>query len=835
MNGSARPKILLVDDMPSNLVALRHLVQDLNAEIFEATCGNDALGLIINHAFALVLLDVHMPVMDGYEVADMMRSVKATRELPIIFLTAAYKDQRHRQLAYESGGVDYIEKPVDPMILRAKVRIFLDMARQRQQIDDLNQTLTRRLSELDQATDRLRQSEQRNRELAELYQDLYDHMPDLFATVNLQTARVERCNRTLLDRLGLTDPTRIIGQPLAGLLGADCRAEADRIVQALRSGATITNAELTLMDGGPDGSRSATSTVSRDRPNGERIPVILNASAAPATTGGVLLGRFSWRDITERKAAEAALRQSREQLALVLEAAGEGIFGIDVAGRATFINPAAARMLGWTGEELNGLVLHDLIHHSHPDGRPCPPEACHIQAGFRDGRTSHVDDEFFFHRDGSPFPVEYVSTPIRDQDRILGTVVVFRDITERRRMETTLRQAKQAAEEANRAKSQFLAMMSHDIRTPLNAITGMVELLRETALDPIQTRWVNTLDNASEGLLALINDILDLSKIEAGQLELEILPFVLTDMLEGILDLARVIASEKRLEVVLQLDPDVPARVAGDEQRLRQVLMNLLGNAVKFTQQGRVVLSVAALAEDRVRFQVSDTGPGIPHDMLPLIFQPFVQFRHATNHRLGGSGLGLSICRQLVEKMAGSVEVESRPDQGSLFTVTVPLPAVQVGPFPLPAGPAIRLPALDGSPKDSLHILLVDDSDDNRILAQAFLKHTPHRVETAENGRQAFERLQTDAFDLVLMDMMMPVMDGYEATRRIRAWEDQSGRPPLPIVALTAFAMREDVEQSRAAGCDYHLSKPIRKRVLLQLVERIAASAGQSPAGSGRS
>ena len=354
----------------------------------------------------------------------------------------------------------------------------------------------------------------------------------------------------------------------------------------------------------------------------------------------------------------------------------------------------------------------------------------------------------------------------------------------------------------------------------MNAIMGVVGLLAKTSLSPEQDKYVQIFRRAGDNLLNLINDILDLSKVEASQLELERTGFSLKDHLEKVMEMVAAQAHEKGLTLVWKIAPNVPTDLIGDPTRLRQVLLNLLGNAIKFTQSGEVSLRVAPDNSDSsistaLRFTVSDTGIGISGEKLDQVFERFTQADSSTTRRFGGSGLGLTISKRLVELMGGRIWVESELGQGSVFAFTVPLEiwaaanrsaAVSIGTGPEPPLPALR-------------ILLAEDSPDNRTITMAYLKDTPYRVEIAATGAAACEKFTKGNYDLVLMDWQMPVMDGLTATRTIRAWEQANDRPPIPIIALTASALKGDREKCLAAGCTAFLAKPIKQDVLLQAIK----------------
>ncbi|MGB8354324.1 MAG: PAS domain S-box protein [Chthoniobacteraceae bacterium] len=559
--------------------------------------------------------------------------------------------------------------------------------------------------------------------------------------------------------------------------------------------------------------------------DGHVVWIRLNASIVRSAAGAPLYFISQVEDVTARKRAEKELRNIQQFQETILRGISHGVHGIDCLGDIVFENPAASKMLGWDEADLVGTPAHPTMHHHRPDGSAYPVKDCPIHATLHDGQYRHVNDEVFWRKDGTSFPVEYSVAPIRSETgEITGAVVVFVDITERKRAEDELRAAKEAAEAATRTKSEFLANMSHEIRTPMNGVVGMTGLLLDTALDPEQRMFAETIRTSAESLLGIINDILDFSKIEAGKLTFEELAFDLRETVESTLDMLGSPARAKEIALSGFIDPAVPIHLHGDPGRVRQVLTNLIGNAIKFTNRGTVSLGVTAememAGEVVLRFEVRDTGIGISKETQERLFQAFVQADGSTRRKFGGTGLGLAICRQLVEQMGGSIGVESEPGVGSAFWFTARF-VRQSGVKAQDAGAVKKdnTQTPDALP-GKLRILIAEDNIVNQRVALGQLAKLGCTADMVANGFEALEALRRIPYDIVLMDCQMPEMDGFQATREIRLRE--RGQRRVWIIAMTANTMSGDREACIAAGMDDYIGKPTR-------VEELRAALMRAP------
>ena len=555
------------------------------------------------------------------------------------------------------------------------------------------------------------------------------------------------------------------------------------------------------------------------RKDGSRLPALVSVTALrdaqEAIIGYLLIGT----DNTTRKLAEAEqqlldqrLRDQQFYTRSLVESNIDAVMTTDPRGIITDVNKEAELLTGCTRDELIGAPFKLFF-----------TDVEKAEAGIKQvlRGTKITNYELTARaRNGKETVVSCNATTFYDRNRTLqGVFASARDVTERKRVEGELEHAKALADSANRTKSDFLASMSHEIRTPMNAIMGIAELLAKTPLSPEQDKYVQIFRRAGDNLLNLINDILDLSKVEASQLEIEHTGFSLSDLTSRLMEMVAPRAQEKRLTLECEIAPNVPTDLIGDPTRIRQVLLNLVGNAIKFTVTGGVSLRITrdegAPVPGTLRFTITDSGIGIPSPTLARIFERFTQADSSVTRRFGGSGLGLTISKRLVEAMGGQIRVESTVGQGSTFAFSIPF-EIWAGTIRREAAPLSR-----GAepPLPALRILMAEDSPDNAVITVAYLEDTPYEVDIAENGAVACDKFATGHYDLVLMDWQMPIMDGMTATQRIRQWERATGRLPTPIIALTASALKGDREKCLTAGCTGFLTKPIKQDVLLQAIK----------------
>ena len=911
-------RILLIDDDEHSFVLTQELLLEVSGRPVELEWSaefDSGLARLLEQAHDVYLVDYRLGLADGIDLLSAARA-RGCRA-PIIILTG-HTDREIDRRALKAGASDYLAKDVYDV---TRLEHSIHYALERHQL----------MLELEQERALLRA--------------VMENLPDNIYFKDHES-RFIRISNAMANWFGLANPRDAVGKSDRDFFTNEHADQARRDeLELMASGEAVLGKEE--CETWPDGRRTWVST--------SKLPL--------RDEHGRIVGTFGIsRDITEQKEALNALRNSERLNRMIVDTANDAFIAMDASGAIIDWNLAAEKTFGWPrlhvlGEPLADIIIPERLREAHWLGLRRFNE---LQSGNFVGQRMEV---MALHRDGHEFPVELAIAPIVQEFNVFFAAFIH-DISMRRAAEDSLRRGKEAAEAANRAKSDFLANMSHEIRTPMNAILGMTELVLDSELAPLQRDYLATVRDSGESLLRLLNDILDFSKIEAGKLELEETLFSLREVIGDTLKSLAIRANREQLELISHIAPMVPDSLLGDPSRLRQVVVNLVGNAIKFTEQGEIVVRVTVLESDvvdgatpssvRLQITVSDTGIGIAAEKLQVIFNAFEQADTSTTRKYGGTGLGLAICSRLVHCMGGRIWVESELGRGSSFSFTASFKVSDTEPM-RPVGRAVQgtrtlivddnttnrvildemlrnwgmstlsvssvadarlvlseakqlgepfelvisdvhMPVEDGfkladsvqndprcsgpvvmlltsgdrtgdtekcrrfnvaaylrkPPKQSelfdaivhclgitrseperattlpgptielppLNVLLVEDSVVNQKLALGILHRANHAVVVANNGREAVELVAQQRFDVVLMDVQMPEMDGLEATRHIRAAED-SGQPRVPIIAMTAHAMTGDREQCLNAGMDHYVTKPIRVHVLFEAIRSV--------------
>lgn len=735
--------------------------------------------------------------------------------------TLANRERRLSELEYNVAEAQQQRGQVEQELAAAESKLAQLRSKVKQQFEQASAALA-------QANDQLRaQSAQRQR-LERALRDAQAHHISLVDNLPVHVIRKDREGRFVFASRSVC---QLLGKPWEEISGkTDAELYPPHLAEKYRRD------DLRVMQSGT----RFEEVEAHDLPDGKRIWVqVIKTPVLDAKEHGAGVQILFW-DVTDREQALNELRESEIRKQAIVEASMDGILFTDEALRIVEFNVAAEATFAYCRQEVIGKDMIDMFIPPELRDRQRANVERYTRAGELGSMLDRRLETSMLRKNGEAFRAEMTMKPIPLPQDTTGFAVFVRDITAVKKAQEDLVHAKEAAESANRAKSAFLANMSHEIRTPMNAIIGMTELVLESRLDDEQRDYLQTVLESSNSLLALLNDVLDFSKIESGRADLEETEFNLRQCVEESIRSFLYRAKQKAIGLSFEISPDTYDWFIGDPLRLRQILVNLVSNAIKFTDQGsiRVAVQTVSTIEDTalLRFEVSDTGIGIPAGKRQKIFEEFEQGDTSTRRRFGGTGLGLAICSRLVQMMQGEIQVDSEEGRGSVFSFTAslklpqdrPRAAETFGSTPIVLTTANHA-AEAGSSESSLRILLAEDSPANQKLALGLLRKRGHHVVVANTGKEACEAFLAESFDLILMDVQMPEMDGFEATAAIRAAERGTH---VPIIAMTAHTMSGDQERCLEVGMDGYIAKPIRAQMLFEAVNRVARQRDTSEAPS---
>ncbi|MEE3720052.1 response regulator [Tumidithrix elongata RA019] len=830
-----RATILVVDDNPTNLGILYDALTDAGYEVRIEIDGQNAIQQTQQNPPDLILLDVMMPEIDGFEVCRQLKTSPSTQTIPVIFMTAL-GDLKDKVTGLGLGAVDYITKPFQQEELLARVQLHMQLYHLSKTLETQNLELRSLTAELEkrvvERTGELSQSLHKLQVMQPLLEDANSQLKEYARTL----AQKEEMLRLTIENapigiltLGFDGRFLSVNQAFCQMLGygVDELLQKNLFDIAPPSERRESLAELERLRHREVSKLQVEKRYLRK--DGKTIDAIVRSALVCNSDRQPLCLVIEVEDVTERKQIEETLRLQKRAIA----ASHNGVVIIDTRLPdlpTIYVNPAFERITGYSSAEILGRNCRFL---QGSDRNQSGLNELRKALKEQQGCTVNLRN---YRKDGTLFWNELSISPIYDDRGYLTHYVgIQNDITERKRAEVRqlqlveqLKQAKDEAESAARAKADFLAMMSHEIRTPMNGVLGMTQLLAETELTPEQSEFVRTTQVSGEVLLTVINDILDFSKIESGKLELENAAIDLKAVIEDIYNLLSSKAQEKGLSFNYSVHPQVPPYIMGDVTRLRQILLNLISNALKFTETGEVEVFVSLkenplpILKDSfyLLFAVRDTGIGMSDEQLQKLFQPFTQADLSTTRKYGGTGLGLAICQRLVSLMGGEISVESSVGKGSRFSFSI---ATKIAPVHL----AETLSQISKMPLKSqgklsdrlpLKILLAEDNSINQTLAVAMLKKLGYQADVVDNGVAAIAAVKTQPYDLMLLDVQMPEMDGLEvANYLVTNWQTFNlGYPRPRMIAMTANAMQGDREKCLLAGMDDYISKPIVLNVLVQ-------------------
>ncbi|HET7542895.1 MAG TPA: response regulator [Polyangiaceae bacterium] len=824
-------KILLVDDQPKNLLALSAMLEPLGQEVIQASSGREALRHLLRDEFALVLLDVQMPVLDGYEVAELIRGREKSRAVPIIFLTAIHRDQRLVARAYTVGAVDYILKPIDPEILRSKVAVFIELYQK-------GQIISRQAEELRRATEREFADFRRVSEYR--YTMLAESMPQIVWTTDRE-GLLRYGNGRWFECAGLAESEELSWR---SIVHPSEYGEFTRVFAEALSAGRAWEAEFRL------------GNVAERRFRWHLVRMLPERDAS----GGIGAWVGTCTDIDARKRAEQAL----QMLASLTRRLGEltdRSHGLDQVLAATLpvLGDSAVLYLR-SGEAVSkraSASVSSVVNLDDPRFDLGPSTVCFDGQPEILANVSEILEEsgparagehiWFLHELGIS---SYICWPLVIRERVFGSLVFLNRDPERHYLQSDVELAKDVAgrmataldnvglyelaqneraklQEANRAKDMFLATVSHELRTPLNAIVGWGQMLRGGGLShETEQRAVDTIERNGRALAQLVADLLDVSRVVSGNLHVDEGQVDLRAIVEAALDAARPVAASSGVALEAQL-PDQPLNTIGDATRLQQVVGNILGNALKFTGRGGHVTLSLEVDGQSARLAIQDDGPGIAPEFLPVMFDRFRQADSGTHRAQRGLGLGLAIVKHLVELHGGHVTAHSEGlGKGALFVVTLPLlqPSetaaleeaeilAAAAPEPEPATTAER------GKLAGIYALLVEDDPDGCDLMQMMLRRFGAEVTAVSTAAAALESVRERRPDVLVSDIGLPDGDGFQLLKLVR-----ESNQDLPAVAVTAYASRQDVAKALAAGFQAHVAKPVEPA---QLSAAVAHASGR--------
>jgi signal transduction histidine kinase/CheY-like chemotaxis protein len=801
-----QPSVLLVDDRRANLVALEAVLDRLEVRLVEATSGREALEHVERETFAAALIDAQMPVMDGFETAKRLRALPNGRAVPLLFLSAVHRDEQYARRAYALGAADYIVKPFDAAIVRARVQSYVELYRHRELAHRAR--MDARTRELGEAQRRLEAFE-RIASAALETEDL-DPFLHMLTTVFIEAADLADTVTILLRDGGVLVPRASIGVPeevANGCMIAIGEGFTGRIA-ATGSAQFVTGAAIGLVV------ESAWLRARRLRAL-YGVPLVHDSDViGVAYIGSTTANEFTtsemrlFQAMVDRASWAVARQRARGRLYAVLEAA-----------------PVAISI--WRGRELAREFENEayrtryLVRDPKAGLQESAEVAGYCEQVIRDGSSFQLDEHpsnpsasTGDAREGTVSRINLM--PLRDAlGRPEAVLAVCVDLTAEVRARRAMAEARKEAEIANRMKDEFLATLSHELRVPLSAILGWTEVARRDSKVDME-RVLATIERNARAQARILEDTLDISRIVSGQLRLEVSLVDVSRLLLDAMEAVRPSADAKGIALEMRLGQGLGS-TAADGDRLAQVLWNVLSNAVKFTPSGGRVEIAASRDDSAVTVRVADTGPGIPLDFLPYIFEPFRQGENSIARVHGGLGLGMAIAKQLAVAHGGTIAAENLPGSGASFTIRLPtrlLPALatperHAGPGP-EAAPICHL--------DGLRVLVVDDEVDSRELVRGVLQSHGAVVELVESGRDALDLLRTFRPNVLVSDLAMPHLDGYALLRHLRSLPKHLGGT-TPAIALTAYARAEDRTKAQSAGFEALMAKPVDAGALVSSVK----------------